>query len=435
MRAAPHHRLDGSRHRCRGGSVVRGCSNRRRQASAGERHFLIVARGLRDHGLRADRPRDRQGRDPRQAGCLGSRSRMQGRVGRSPRCSPDASGSTPSRHSGSTCCERRSRRTRRRPAAASACRSASISARLPSTIFTSVHPWEASIRTGSSPASALLAAHEQSRLKLDMARTDGPAAKVAADLGFDLDHFTVDGTIDAEESSQGGVIAALIERPDLQNVSFKFAAKGGRDDGTATLDRRGGRRDEFDRWRALASRSGCHGDLARHLRRRARPARQSARPPVAPARNPERHGDARRCRRPCREVAGAGGRSGKSRDHGPLRYQTRCSGGHDHGHDGGGGTIGRSRRRRDLAQSPSRRQDQPVGPVAPATAAASSLKGAADDVSATGLDPRAPPPGHVDLAAEIGLERSGRIVVKTLETTSALVGLKGSGDFTPSSQA
>jgi translocation and assembly module TamB len=83
--------------------------------------------------------------------------------------------------------------------------------------------------------SGLLAAHTQSHVAFDMVRTDGPAAKVAAHLGFNLDPFTVDGTIDAEESSQGGVVAALIGRPDLQSVSFKLAAKGGRDDGTATL--------------------------------------------------------------------------------------------------------------------------------------------------------------------------------------------------------
>src|SRR6185312_7811779 len=68
-----------------------------------------------------------------------------------------------------------------------------------------------------------------------MVRTDGPAAKVAADLSFDLDTFTVDGTIAAEESTRGGVVAALIGRPDLQKVSAKLAAKGGRDDGSATL--------------------------------------------------------------------------------------------------------------------------------------------------------------------------------------------------------
>src|SRR5438093_2170662 len=42
--------------------------------------------------------------------------------------------------------------------------------------------------------SALLAADRtQSRLKLDMTRSDGPTAQLNADLGFGLDHFNVDG--------------------------------------------------------------------------------------------------------------------------------------------------------------------------------------------------------------------------------------------------
>jgi hypothetical protein len=64
-----------------------------------------------------------------------------------------------------------------------------------------------------------------------------------------------------------------------------------------------------------------------------------------------------------------------------------------------------------------------------------SIKGAADDVSATSLDARAPPPGHVDLAAEIALEANGRIILKSLDTSSPLVALKGSADYLPSSQA
>ena len=84
--------------------------------------------------------------------------------------------------------------------------------------------------------SALLAAHAPCRLKLGMSRTDGPAAKVAADLGFNLDPLNVDGTLSAEESTQGGVIAALIGRPDLDRVSFKLVAKGGRE-GSLRIER------------------------------------------------------------------------------------------------------------------------------------------------------------------------------------------------------
>ena len=67
-----------------------------------------------------------------------------------------------------------------------------------------------------------------SRVKLDMTRTDGPAAHLSADLGFSLDRFSVDGQITAEESTRGGVVAALIGRPDLDRMSLKLIAKGDR---------------------------------------------------------------------------------------------------------------------------------------------------------------------------------------------------------------
>ena len=96
--------------------------------------------------------------------------------------------------------------------------------------------WAASIRTGRLPARGLVTADgTPSRVKLDMTRSDGPAAHVAADLGFSLDRFSVDGQITAEESTKGGVVAALIGRPDLDRMSLKLIAKGDRSAGTAEL--------------------------------------------------------------------------------------------------------------------------------------------------------------------------------------------------------
>ncbi|HYD07613.1 MAG TPA: hypothetical protein VEC60_17895, partial [Reyranella sp.] len=74
-----------------------------------------------------------------------------------------------------------------------------------------------------------------SHMKLTMERTDGPAGRLTADLGFSLDRFSVDGTILAEESSSGGVVAALIGRPDLESMSLKVIAKGDRNQGVAEL--------------------------------------------------------------------------------------------------------------------------------------------------------------------------------------------------------
>ncbi len=84
--------------------------------------------------------------------------------------------------------------------------------------------------------SALLAADRtQSHLKLDMTRSDGPAGRLSADVGFALDTFNVDGQVLAEESSKGGVIAALIGRPDLDKVSLKLAIKGDRTGGSGNF--------------------------------------------------------------------------------------------------------------------------------------------------------------------------------------------------------
>src|SRR6185312_15652935 len=74
-----------------------------------------------------------------------------------------------------------------------------------------------------------------SRVKLEMTRSDGPTAHVAADLGFSLDRFSVDGQITADESTKGGVVAALLGRPDLEGMSFRLNAKGDRNQGTAEL--------------------------------------------------------------------------------------------------------------------------------------------------------------------------------------------------------
>jgi translocation and assembly module TamB len=282
--------------------------------------------------------------------------------------------------------------------------------------------------------SALAAAHEQSRLKLDMARTDGPAAKVTADLGFDLDRFTVDGTIRAQESSRGGVVAALIGRPDLQSVSFDLVAKGGRDDGTATLkvaagdaaNSTGGARWHREQGATAVSLDVSaaapglpDGPVARLLRQ---PATlngaatlddaglltvKSLKLAIGPA-NVEAKG-----RYDTRRDALEATTTLTTARSGPLA-------------DLGGGVTWNDLHL-DAAIQLSELLRTPHGSI--------TLKGSAEDVSATALDARAPPPGHVDLAAEVGLESGGRIVVKSLQTTSALVGLKGSGDFTPSSQA
>ena len=94
-----------------------------------------------------------------------------------------------------------------------------------------------------------------------MTRTDGPTAHLSADLGFSLDRFSVDGQISAEESSKGGVVAALIGRPDLDGMSLKLTAKGDRAGGTADFTAAAGDAADLERRRALASRRRRDGHL------------------------------------------------------------------------------------------------------------------------------------------------------------------------------
>jgi translocation and assembly module TamB len=281
---------------------------------------------------------------------------------------------------------------------------------------------------------ALVAAHTPSRLKLEMARIDGPAGKVTADLAFNLDNFTVSGTVGAEESTQGGMVAALIGRPDLQNVSFKLTAKGGREDGTATLTVAGGD--------AMSSTGGAkwHRDgastaitldvsavapgipdspIARILRK-----------PVTLNSEAALNDDGLLIVKSLVLAAGpakveASGQYNTSKDRldativatageaGPLA-------------DLAGGVTWRNLRIETKAALTGLSR-KPQGTV--------TIKSGVDDVASVGLDKRAPPSGHIDLATEIGIEPGGRIVVKSFETTSPLAVLKGTADYTPSSQA
>jgi translocation and assembly module TamB len=84
--------------------------------------------------------------------------------------------------------------------------------------------------------SAVLAAGDApSRLKLALDRVDGPAGHLSSDLTFNLRALSANGEIEVEEPAGGGVVAALLGRPDLDRVAAKLVASGTRDEGTARL--------------------------------------------------------------------------------------------------------------------------------------------------------------------------------------------------------
>jgi translocation and assembly module TamB len=244
----------------------------------------------------------------------------------------------------------------------------------------------------------------------------------------------VDGSIAAEESSQGGVVAALIGRPDLQKVSFKLVAKGGRDEGNATL--------------TVAAADAMNSTGSAHWHREQGATAISLDVAAAAPGLPDSP-IARLLRQPATVKGTASlGDDGMldvkalTVSAGPARLDATAHYDINRGTlnattilstaeagplaDLAGGVTWRNLRI-DATSALAGVSTRPHGTF--------SIKGSADDVSAVALDPRAPPPGHVDFAAEVGLETGGRIVVKSFTTTSPLVALRGSADYLPSSQA
>lgn len=74
----------------------------------------------------------------------------------------------------------------------------------------------------------------QARLVLSGDRLDGPAGRLAADVRFDAQRRTVDGEISLVEK-RGGVTAALLQRPDIEDLSMRLVARGDAQAGKAEL--------------------------------------------------------------------------------------------------------------------------------------------------------------------------------------------------------
>ncbi|HTR84197.1 MAG TPA: translocation/assembly module TamB domain-containing protein [Reyranella sp.] len=278
--------------------------------------------------------------------------------------------------------------------------------------------------------SALLADRAQSRLKLDMVRTDGPADKLSADLGFDLDRFSVDGTIAAEESSTGGVIAALIGRPDLDRVSMKLSAKGDRADGHAELTVAAG--DAL----SATGKARWHREQATAITMDVSavapglPDSPIARLLKQPA---TLKSDASLDDAGVLTVRSLALAVGPAKLDATARYDSNAdklsattvleTGALP---DLTGGVTWKTLKL-DARTELSGLRQKPEGRIA--------VQGGADDVADTRLGDKAPPPAHVDLSAAVALEKSGRLVVQSFETSSPLVALKLTGAFTPDGRA
>ncbi len=273
-----------------------------------------------------------------------------------------------------------------------------------------------------------------SRVKLDMTRTDGPAAHLSADLGFSLDRFAVDGQITAEESSKGGVAAALIGRPDLDGMSLKLTAKGDRSDGTVELTAGAGdvvSSNGTARWHRDGTATGLSLQLS--VVGPGLPDSPIARMLRAPA---TLAGEATFDDAGLLIVKQAALKVGPAQLDATARYDTAADKLEATANlqaieagplsDLAGGVKWRNLKL-DVQAAASGLSSKPQ--------ATATLKGSADDVALPMLGERAPPPGHVDLSAKLGLDANGRLVVESFDATTPLAALKGTGGFMPSTQA
>lgn len=74
----------------------------------------------------------------------------------------------------------------------------------------------------------------QGRVVLNAERIDGPMGRLAADLRFDAGQRTVDGEVSLSEG-RGGIVAALLQRPDIGDLSMRLVARGDAHSGQADL--------------------------------------------------------------------------------------------------------------------------------------------------------------------------------------------------------
>jgi translocation and assembly module TamB len=282
--------------------------------------------------------------------------------------------------------------------------------------------------------SALLAADRtQSRLKLDMTRSDGPAGHLSADFGFALDQFNVDGQVLAEESTKGGVVATLIERPDLDKVSLKLVIKGDRQSGAGDFTAAAGdalTSNGTARWQRDGSATGMslnisvvgpglpNNPVGRLLKAPATLAAEAslddagvfimrqAAIRVGPAAL-----DAT-ARYDTKADTLAATVALRATEAGPLA-------------DLAGGVTWRNAQL-NLRTDLSGLADKPQGTA--------TVTASADDVVIATIMNGAPPPGHVDVAAKLGLQPTGRLTIESFDARTDVLAAKLTGAYTPSSR-
>lgn len=271
----------------------------------------------------------------------------------------------------------------------------------------------------------------QGRVILKGDRIDKPGGVLSADIGFDLERGTVDGEASLSEK-RDGLVAALLERPDIENLAIRLAARGDAKAGNAELVVSAGeaaRANGKATWKPDGAATsvavqldaagpglpqGRVGDALRE------PIALSARAVV---------GDSMVTLDDFRLAAGtlaleASGRYDRTADRLEGNAVLRAAAPGALGPFVAGATWRglHLEVRPDLAGL----SRQPKGTI--------KVTGGADDVSLAAIDGRLPPLGTVTLAADLGLAEDGRITARSLDLGTAPASIKGSGSYLPSTQ-
>ena len=258
----------------------------------------------------------------------------------------------------------------------------------------------------------------EGRARLSGDRRDGPAGKLSADVRFDLVQRTVDGEVALEEGT-GGVTAALLQRPDLDRVSMRLVAKGDAASGNGELTLSAGDAATATgtaRWQPNGAATAVSVRLQAAGARLADyggPVSLSAEATLDAA--TATLTTATLTARPFTLAASGRYDRAAGRLDGTATVQS--------GEPGPFGPLVAGARWRDLRLTAHAVLDdlvkQPRGTVV--------LNGSAEDLAVPLFEGRLPAFGHVALDGKLGVQQDGSLTLDSLDLTSALGSVKGSG--------
>ena len=272
----------------------------------------------------------------------------------------------------------------------------------------------------------------QGRLILKGDRIDGPDGRLSTDIRFDVERRTVDGEVSLSEK-RGGLVAALLERPDIEDLSMRLVAHGDAQAGNAELVVSAGEAARANGKATWEPKDGAtsvtvqldtagpglpQGRVANAVRE---PIALSARAVVS---------DKIVTLSEAKLSAGTLGLEASAR--------------YDRAADRLEGVIAlRSAEPGTLApfvggvtwRALHIETKADLGALSTRPQGTITITGGADDMSLAALDNRLPALGAVTLVTDLGLGDDGKITARSVDIGSALVSVKGGGSYLPASQA